>query len=413
MMEKRNTFAGRITRKILLWLFVILLGLSYFIFQFAHRVTSNYYIETYHNKMHVTNEYTRRVISDVYVAVTNNIYYLEQNLDNPDYHKGVMERIVKNGTRVRSCGISFVKDYYYPQKEHRFCPFAWRNVANPEVIWSENMGDADLDYLDADWFTSVIKGDSAKWSEPFYDGYDETTALAAYMVPIHDKTGRTVAVLGADISLDWLTTKLNETDTTITVQTPPVLGLQQQNSKNYIINRNGTFITHDEQHRILNDNFFKHVEPCGGLDAKELADTIERGRAQERDGHEKILFEGQKCYVFYTPVKYTDWTIVTVVPGMSIDKVGFFNGIMLLVVILLVLLVLVVVCYYCIKSGVEPLRMLTASADDMARFKFDTPLPDVSHNDELHQLRDSFENMQFELSNYINELKASKGSKRE
>ena len=105
--------------------------------------------------MHVTNEYTRRVISDVYVAVTNNIYYLEQNLDNPDYHKGVMERIVKSGTRVRSCGISFVKDYYYPQKEHRFCPFAWRNVANPEVIWSENMGDADLDYLDADWFTSV------------------------------------------------------------------------------------------------------------------------------------------------------------------------------------------------------------------------------------------------------------------
>ena len=134
-------------------------------FSFAGWATREFYTESYHNKMLVTYEYTRRVLSDVYVAVTNNIYYVEQHLDDSEYPKGVMERIVHNGTRVRSCGISFIEDYYYPERGHRFCPFAWRNSANPDIIYSENMGDADLDYLVADWFLDVIKADTAVWSD--------------------------------------------------------------------------------------------------------------------------------------------------------------------------------------------------------------------------------------------------------
>ena len=198
----------------MLWVAIVTLGLAYLLFHFEGNSVRDFYAEIYRNKMLTTNEYMRRVISDVYVAVTNNIYYLEHSLDNPDGHKLTMERIVKSGTRVRSCGISFIKDYYYPQKESHFCPFAWRNVANPDIVYSQDMGDADLDYFDADWFLDVIKSDSAYWSEPFYDGYDEKTSLSAYMVPIHDQEGRVVAVLGADISLDWLANKLIEADST-------------------------------------------------------------------------------------------------------------------------------------------------------------------------------------------------------
>ena len=87
----------------------------------------------------------------------------------------------------------------------------------------------------------MIHTDSAKWSEPFHDGYDDETALTAYMVPIHDKTGRPVAVLGADISLDWLTSKLAETDSTYNANSsfaPNLLGLETQS---FIINHDGMF----------------------------------------------------------------------------------------------------------------------------------------------------------------------------
>ena len=119
-MEKRQkTIAGKITRRMLVWMIVIVLLVSYALFYFEGQSTRQFYSEIYHNKMLITNEYTRRVISDVYVAVTNNLYYLEQSLNNPDSHKATMKRIVRSGTRIRSCGVSFIEDYY-PQKGSQY-----------------------------------------------------------------------------------------------------------------------------------------------------------------------------------------------------------------------------------------------------------------------------------------------------
>jgi hypothetical protein len=110
MERKRKSFAGRLTSRLLIWVIIVTLCLSYVILRSEKQATTLFYSEIFHNKMLITNEYIRRVISDVYVAATNNIYYIEHNLDNPDCHKETMERIVKSGTRVRSCGISFIED---------------------------------------------------------------------------------------------------------------------------------------------------------------------------------------------------------------------------------------------------------------------------------------------------------------
>ncbi len=405
MRDKRKTFAGRLTRKVLVWLFLVVIGVSYFIFKFAGMATNEFYAESFHNNMLITREYTRRVISDVYVAVTNNIFYLEQNLNDPDSHRKVMERIVKNGTRVRSCGISFIKDYYYPQKGHLFCPFAWRNSSDQDSIKSENMGDDAFNYLVSEWFNDIIENDSAKWSDPFYDGYDAKTALAAYMVPIHDQEGKVVAVLGADISLDWLTNKLIEMDST-TIRKASFSSFDMGiTSHSYIISHDGTFITHPDEERILEDNFFRHINQEGVSDEERLINKMKSKGISDNESSEKYIYDGSECYVFYTPVKYTDWKIVTVVPCRSIDLLAITNGAVLLSFIVLAMLIIVIVCRYYLKRESELMQALVVSANDLAKGKFNSPLPDVNHNDEIRQLRDSLDNLQFSLSNYVNDMK--------
>jgi HAMP domain-containing protein len=379
---------------------MICLGISYIILRTERQATSQFCKEIFHNKMLITNEYIRRVISDVYVTVTNNVYYIEHNLDNPDCHKETMERIVKSGTRVRSCGISFIEDYYYPRKEHRFCPFAWRNAANPDEIFSQDMGDADLDYLTADWFLDVIKSDSAQWSEPFYDGYDEKTTLSAYEVPIHDQTGRVVAVLGADISLDWLTTKLNEADTTINKSVMMMANVLEMKSNSFIINHDGSYITNPDGKRIMKDNFFSHLKTGDGMDAETLINRMRNGIASEDRGQEKFLVDGEECYLFYNPIKYTQWVLVTVVPCRDVDILSQLNAAMMLFIFLLAMLLIIFVGYYYIKNGIYPLKQLTNAANDIAEGKFDTPVPEMKHNDEISQLRDAIEELQYRLSNY-------------
>lgn len=400
----KKTLAGRLTRKALVWLIFIVIGVSFFVFRFAERATHKYYSESYHNKMLITYEYTRRVLSDVYVAVTNNVYYIEEYLDHPDSHKNVMERIVKNGTRVRSCGISFIKDYYYPEKGHHFCPFAWRNPAHPDIVWKEDMGDADLDYFEAEWFRSVIDSDSAYWSDPFYDGYDEKTTLAAYMVPIHDKEGNVVAALGADVSLDWLTSKLIENDSKMNKENGFLSKIEEQHTSSFIINHDGTFITHQEESRILKDNFFNHLEASGGSNVERLVADMKQDKMCEGDEHEKFLYDNKECYVFYTPVKYTDWTLVSIVPCKPIDTMGIVNGSVFLFILVLAMLAILALFSYFIKRETRPLLKLAKAADDIAKHKFDTLLPDIKNHDEMYMLRESLDNMQGSISYYVKGL---------
>ena len=391
-------------RRILVWLLFIAVILTFVLFHYEGKAIGDFYAEIYHNKMLVAYEYTRRVTSDVYVAVTNNVYYLEQSLDKPDSHKATMERIVKSGTRIRSCGISFIKDYY-PEKGHRFCPFAWRNAKNQDIIYSENMGDADLDYLHADWFLDIIKSDSAQWSEPFYDGYDNKTALSAYMVPIHDAQGRTIAVLGADVSLDWLTNKLAEVDSTLNDNDMLMASAFGLKSSSCIIYRDGTFITNTDEERIMTDNFFSHLESCDDSDVEALVGDMKAGIVRENRNQEKFLVDGEECFVFYSPMKYTNWVMVTMVPCHAIEVLGVLNAGTLFLIILLSLVILVLVAGYYIKDGMNPIRQLTKSVSDMGEGKFDTPMPELKHNDEIGQLRDAIENMQYAVSNYVDKAK--------
>lgn len=401
MEKKRNSFVGRFTRQVLIWMIIVVLGISYFLFYLEGQATRQFYSEIYHNKMRITNEYTRRVISDVYVAVTNNIYYLENSLDNPDSIKATMERIVKSGTRIRSCGVSFIKDYY-PRKGHLYRPYAWRDASNSGEIYSQDMGDADLDYLTDSWFLNTIKNDSGQWTDPFYDGYDETTTVSAYVVPIHDKTRDVVGVLAADISLDWFTSKLKEADSVINKNKMLMASRFQMESNSFIINHDGLYMTHSDRSRIMKDNFFRQIEACDGSNAESVINRIVNGM-EDNKRPERYLVNGEECYLFYMPVKYTQWILVTVVPCKAVDTLCYLNGATVFLIVFIPLLLLIFVGYFYMKKVFKPLKQLVKVADDIVDGKLDTPLPPIERNDEIGHLSDALEEIQGILSQYTDD----------
>ena len=81
--------------------------------------------QTVHGSMLSSERRIKDVMSDVSVAVENNVFDIERNLNQPEQMQAIMERMVRQNSRIRSCGISFI-DNYYPQKGHGFCPYAWR-----------------------------------------------------------------------------------------------------------------------------------------------------------------------------------------------------------------------------------------------------------------------------------------------
>ncbi|MBP5409719.1 MAG: SpoIIE family protein phosphatase [Prevotella sp.] len=407
--KKNHSFATRLSRWVMLVLLVMMGIISYVFYDVCVGEIVSIMGNNFHGSMQSSDICISDAMSDVSVAVNNNIFDIERNLSQPDQLQPIMERIVTQNPRIRSCGISFIENYY-PKKGRQFRPYTWRT--DSMEVKTRQLDDGFEDYLKAEWFTEAIAKDSAYWSRPFVDGRHEArTPLVSYQYPIHDQQGKVVAILDADLSLDFMTQLLDKQDS-IFEKDVWLLSDDFGAFKSYVLRSDGTFLTHLEQRRILKGNFFDHVKDYDEPGVAE--NTIKEMKEVKRSSKEtsKPLKVNRKdTYLFYAPVTGTDWILAVTVPKGAIDYFSILLGLFVVMIFFVVIFVTSLVCRLTIKRATKPLKLLADTADKVAQGQFDTPLPTIKHHDEIHQLRDSFENMQHSLTDYIEELKETTASK--
>ena len=148
----------------------------------------------------------RRRLSDVYVAAENNVHDIERDIDNPDKMFDHMERIIRQNHPISCCALLFKQDYY-PSKGRVFIPCARKDSAGHIVV--SRVDCTYNSYFYGDWFQEQLKADQSVWTKPYFEsqmfaGDQEPRLLTTYVVPIHDHEGHPVALLAADLSLEWL-----------------------------------------------------------------------------------------------------------------------------------------------------------------------------------------------------------------
>lgn len=363
-------------------------------------------------------ENVSRVLSDVYVGTKNHVPEIEENLDHPDRLMKLTERVVEQNPRIRSCGISFVENYY-PQKGRRYMPYAVRRDSSTiEVL---NLGVEQRDYLQQDWFLEGLKTEKGFWSEPFFEVNDTTLPLVAYLHPIRDKQGRTVAVLGSDLSLEWLQAKVGKKDMAIFANQWGAMDENKREKKknsrwqpySFIISEKGTFIVHPDKKRIVRDNYSSIVKAASDTAmANIFGQMMMKDRKVDPDTFTiEFDVDGRDSYLFYTPIKHAGWSMVLVVSKLAFELPPYIVAGLLVFLLLIAMLAVWLVSRSYIKRATKPLRQLASSAGEVAKGNFDTLLPTIKHNDEIHLLRDSFEDMQQSLKGFIEELKVTTASK--
>ena len=406
--KKFHSFATRLSRWVMLVLFVMMSALAIFIYYITGSVLLESEASTIKNSMKSAERSISDMMSDVMVATDNNVFDIERNLSKPDEMQAIVERIVKRNKHIRSCGISFIENYY-PSKGRQFCPYAWRSDSSEVQV--QRLGDVVSDYLNSKWFKEVLARDSAYWSEPFVDGHDAKTPLIAFLQPIHDQQGRVVAVMGADLSLEFMTSLLEEQDSL----TQEALWVVKSGIplRSYMLSQEGTFLTHPESWHIMKGNFFQHVKDYddGEGMAKNAIKKMKEKEVSSSETDSLMMFNRTPSYLYYAPIKGSDLILAVVAPRVILDLMGLVVGLFMLVIVLFIILVTFLVCRFVIKRSAKPLKVLADTADKVAQGHFDTQLPSIKYNDEIYQLRDSFENMQQSLTTYVEDLKTTTAAK--
>ncbi len=425
-LKKHRSFAGRLTWRIVLVQLGIMGLTSYFITQITTSMLEEESTFRYYSYMNAAKENIRRVLSDVYVASINNAVYIEKQLDRPDEMSSIMERIIKLNPHIHSCGLSFV-DNYYPKKGHLFQPYAERTDSG--TIVTRSLPAEGVNYLDEAWFQQARDSLQGFWSAPFFTKGDSLTPLVSYLLPIHDKKGKTVAILGADLSLNWLKDRLANIDEFTSeldlfgMRVPADTTRSQLENNllysfSFIIAKDGTYISHPEQKRILNKKIFDYTK----LTPDNRDDSLALRMVEGKDSHDykdvedniySCSYEDEVIdnMLIYSPIPYVNWSIGTVIPSVKLNLVGYALMCMLIFLITIALFVLFFMCRITIRRTARPLTKLAESAKEVAKGNFDTLLPVIKHKDEIRLMRDSFEEMQQSLKIYVKELQETTAQK--
>ena len=346
-----------------------------------------------------SNERIRGVLSDVYVGAINNINDIERDIDDPDKLQAHLERMVKLNMYMSSCRLIFEPDFF-PQKGHHLEIYAWRDSTG--TIRGKQMNEHHPDYLTHPWYKAAFERQEGDWTPPYFDRAASHQLTTTYLTHIHDHQGRKVGMLGADVSLEWLRLRHQRIDAENHERFEKDF---KDQSYSFIIDSDGTYLIHPDRERVLKKKF----QDVAALTPDTADDEMAQDMIAGKSGSRRILKDGVDSWVFYSFVKYADWTVVVVVPEAIIHHNGNTLVLLLLGILATGLLVIYVLSHKLIHQIMKQLKRFVTAAGEMAQGNFNAELPEM-RSKEMDALRTAFMDMENSLARYVEELKTTTAS---
>ena len=338
-----------------------------------------------HSELSNTIHQIDAILHAVEIAVENTAWVVPKSLNYPDSLYAITERLLRNNEFIYGSAIAFEPNYY-SSIGHYFSPYSYRGKNGN--IRSRQLGTGTYDYHYMDWYQIPKLLDKPYWSEPYYDDGGGNMMMTTYSKPLYDNEGKLYAIITADLSLEWLTELVS--------------GIKAfDNSFNLMVSRNASYIVHPNHDLILNETLFSSTYGDTDESLKKMQSDILGGNAGEvlRD------MDGSRYFVFYSPVETTQWTVAIVCAMSELHKDAKMLRNMLIVLGIIALLLMIALSYKGIRNVVAPIEDFSGVAKKIATGKFDVELPNITSQDELKELHDSFEYLQQSLVKYIEELK--------
>ncbi len=227
----------------------------------------------------------RNQLTKVEVTVDNMSWVVSDGLSEPDWMFDIARRMVKNNPSFWGSGIAFVPDYY-TNKDKFFEPYAVH--CGQDSIVSLQLGHDGIDHTQDEYFRVPVTQGTAHWSEPYMDMNGAKKMITTYAVPVRNSNDSIVAVVYADIPLDWLEELVEE-------------GKLYESTQRFIVSGEGHLLAGKD-----NDVFRAALEHL-------KADNDKMGKLilEDEDGDEHHVF-------FYTVGGNTNWILISVLDDSDV-----------------------------------------------------------------------------------------------
>ena len=343
------------------------------------------------NLLEATIKDVEKELCAVEVATANAAWLVKEHGNDQEYLYRITRQLVDSNDHIVGSAIAFVPDYF-PGK-HYFAPYTWIDEETGKRKRTQ-LGSGTYDYFYMDWFQVPRLTGKPSWSEPYYDENGGEQWVATYSRPLRDADGQVYAVITADISLAWLSTKFGS------IQPYP-------GAYTNLVSRSGTYVCAPFSSWLGGDTIFSHAaemhDPTVTQDLRHMVVDRKRGVFSFSEA-------GVEYFSVYGPL-CNGWSAAIICPYREVLRSAMEMTAVLLAAGLAGLLGIFLLCRAAVTRETRPLSAFSESARAIASGNFDTPLPRISTRDEIAQLRDSFDYMQASLKQYMADLERTTAGK--
>jgi sigma-B regulation protein RsbU (phosphoserine phosphatase) len=273
------------------------------------------------------------VVNQAEAAVRNSIWIAQWCLNVPDSLVRVTQRIVADNPVVKGSTVALVPGYN--RKYPLYAPYT---TLTPEgEMKSLSLATEEYDYPSQEWFTKPIEKDCGYWSEPYFDEGGGNILMVTYSLPVKDVTGRTAAVLTADISLDWLTELVGNLHV-------------YPSAFSMVVSRTGQLLVCPAETLVMRNTV---NELAGRMEDSTSIRALNQAMLSGQTGSMAIRSQGMVQHVFFAPVSRTGWSLSIVIPDQeifgSLKEIGRYVLLLQILGILLIIFIL----YYVFRNQIK------------------------------------------------------------
>lgn len=359
-------------------------------------------------KVAQTLEATVQCVDNILMNVeqtAGNVYFsIGTQLHNEAKLHEYSRRIVEKNYYVQGCAIAMEPGFFHGQ--NRFMAYYRRKSTGMDapttpVVRLNAFGKTP--YTVQNWYTKPMRTGRPGWMRPLDKEIPGEDPIVTYCLPLRDTNGRRVGVLGIDVSLSYLSHFVLETK-------------PSKNSYCTLLDGDGSFLVHPDNRKLQERVNYTETATGAAAAIRTAALAMRNGES----GYKAFKMDGNKFFIFYKPF------VRKAVPGRTPEELNWSAGIVypeddiygeynrLLYYVLGIALVGLLLLYVLIRMVIHhqllPLRLLTASAQRIARGNYNERIPYSAQQDEIGRLQNHFQQMQESLATTMGELEDMKSN---
>ncbi len=384
-----RSFSARLSVTVLVLTSILFVGAITTVSYFSHKIIAEEATKNASNVLSATALDIDRTLEKIESSVANVQWVVYEHRNDSTYLYHITQEVVEQNSEIVGSAIAFIPQYF--SDRHFFSPYSYKDSAGH--VSSKQLGNDAYNYFEMEWYTVAYQSRKPHWSSPYFDEGGGQRLMTTYSIPLMDEQGEVYAILTADIDLYWLNSKIN-------ALRPYV------NSQTLLLTGDGGYVSGTQMELQRIQNIFKASKE---LDNKRLGVLGEKMTSGD-SGTMSIRNDRNLAFAVYGPLA-NGWSAAIISPYKDVFvHIGRMNLIIILVSVL-GLLLMFVLCFHIVRKVTQPITEFSVAALNMAKGNFHTHVPEVTTQDEMRQLHDSFEYMQKSLNLYISELRETTSTK--